>query len=213
MPLSVNAAVALVIERDPFIATALERGIVSYTKLARALNNEVETLCGRGVSTAAIVMALMRHGGKKVEKKKHGARIRARHITTRTGLAMVSVERREIEHVHSLYGKFNMAAGDFLQVSMGNTEISVIYNREKENLVAKTLTKILHRETNLSLLSIGFPDEYLETPGAIEYMIRPIALANVNIIEMVSTYRELNIFFRDKELLKAYATLRSWLNA
>ena len=52
-----------------------------------------------------------------------------------------------------------------------------------------------------------------ETPGFLVYVLKELAWNGINVIEIISTYTELNIMINGKDLTKAYKILEGILFA
>ena len=58
--IKISAITAQLIHQSPFIAEALEDGLINVAALARKLQPEVSKVAGKPVQTGAIVMAIQR---------------------------------------------------------------------------------------------------------------------------------------------------------
>jgi aspartokinase len=195
----------------PLLQEALIEGIVNYASLAEKLQPMIETRLQKRVKLSAVVMALRRHSenlkefGLRHEEVPYEIIIR----TSLCDLVLVKTPGlvETLKHVDSI---IKYERGDSMNVIHGNYETSVIVPEKYKPEILKRLTgeKIIATRDGLVALGLTFKGRFYDTPGVVAKLTRALAWANVNIIEIVSTYTELTFIIDKNDLTTAYEVLK-----
>ncbi|MBI2547775.1 hypothetical protein HYW21_00325 [Candidatus Woesearchaeota archaeon] len=200
-----------IIEQRPFLQECLRRGIVNRYALAEHLQPEVEAELKQKVKAPAIMMALRRFS-EKVEEKEHSfGTYKQLDLTVKSDIVEITLMNGfKADLLSRLYQLVDPQKGDLLTVTQGLHETTILTTAKKKDALLKVIKKehILKVLDDLSLISIRFPEEYLETPGYIYTITRALAWHDVNIVEVVSTLNELGIIIQDKDTPLAYRVLK-----
>ncbi len=108
-----------------------------------------------------------------------------------------------------------MVSGDFLKITIGSHEISLMVSEKYKPVVDQILCneKIVAQMQDLVALTIVFHDgDFLQTPGVMYLAVRKLAWENINVLEVVSTMNVLTFVIKRDDSLRAYATLQEFLN-
>ncbi len=215
---SVANCVKNVINRSPFISEMLIQDVISFSNLAKSIQPKVEDAYGESVNTAAIVMAIRRYSDELKRSKtmpKHG------HIhydiSMKTNIYDVNFLRNDnfITKMQSLYESVHVDSGDFLNITMGSHEISLMVSEKYKPVVDQLLEgeEIVAQMQDLVALTIVFHDgDFLQTPGVMYLAARKLAWENINVLEIVSTMNVLTFVIKRVDSMNAYATLQEFLN-
>jgi aspartokinase len=98
----------------------------------------------------------------------------------------------------------------FCTVSQGVLETTIIVSKNVEETVEEIFgdEKRISNFRNLSSITIKLPKETVDTPGAYYTILALLAWEGINVVEVVSTYTELTVIFRDEDVDKAFSTLK-----
>ena len=213
---SVARAVAEIVEKRPFLEEALATEIVNYSYLAELLKPDVENEVGREVKRSAIIMALRRLG----ESLKGGfvgnmpIKFKGSDITVKSGIFELTVPRTEssLRSVPKLYELVDFSKGDFLTVTQGLYEITILSNSKYKVKIGGLFGKIGEANTidMLASITVKIPKEAVGEVGAIYMLIKALSWNNINIIEIVSTFTELTFIIRESDTGRAFNSLM-WL--
>jgi len=213
---SVSHVVKKLLDNKVFIQEGLSRGIISYGALARQLKSEVEQELGKEVKTHAIVMALKRYA-EEVKRVNGELYFDERtDITLKTHICEISVSRSSTlpETIKKLYEIVDFEAGDFLDITEGKHEVSILTNERYADKMIKLLKneKITNVENNLVLLTLTCPKEFQHKPGIIFNVTRSIAWENINIYKIASTNREITLILDKKDAIKGYKAMEKLIS-
>lgn len=202
------------LEENTYYADVLADGIANVSELARRLAPQIkERLWKEEVSQAAIVMAL-----KRLEKTYSSSATHAvdlselGDITVRSNLTLFTYEN-SIELISAqkrLLGFVAEANDRFLNISQGLLETSMVVSTEAIPIVEKELgnQKPVYREDGLACITLAIPHDSTFVPGYIYNIMRPIARANINIIDIVSVDKEITFIFYDDDIEEAFSVLK-----
>jgi hypothetical protein len=188
--------------------------------LADTLIVELESdrrLDKKRITHSSIMMALRRLG-KKLNKQFGELQAITENVfelelyNTRYGLFQLTVKRNleNWEKLMHLYKQMEIDRGDFLTITQGIYEITIISNqrfqKDIENLFADA--EILNRDKNLASISLRIPRDSIETPGLIYFVTKQLFWDNLNIIEVVSTFTEITFIVKEIDLPDVMKSLR-----
>ncbi|MBI2145344.1 hypothetical protein HYU18_03415 [Candidatus Woesearchaeota archaeon] len=210
---TVSAVVKKLVAEKPLFQEGLRQGIVNYAALAENIMPNVRQHLGKEVKTAAVIMALRRHGESLHEKDVREVRLSPHaQLILKTGLAYLSMKRtpqlfRRLENLHRTV---NYEAGDTFNVIHGNHEVSIIADdkNEKKAIAAIGQENVTTTERSLVSVSMALEKDFLYTPGILFAVTRKLYWDNINIFEMVTTATELTLIFQKKDAMRAYASMQ-----
>lgn len=213
---SVSGEVKVLLENKPFLLEALGRGILSLGNLAEVFKPEIEKNLKKGVKNAAIVMALRRYGEdiqNHMAIEEHASV--SGEIIMKTNICDFNVRKSPslLAKIKELYALVSIERGDFLNVTVGNNEISVSVSERYYNQIEAFLNTevVYNKQRGLVSLTLIFSGDFLNTPGIIFQVIRRLAWENINLLEIVSTMTELTIVIDKNHSFKAYEVLQRFL--
>ena len=199
-----------IIRRRPILYEAIARGVINYSALAALLLPEVEKTAGNKVKHATVMMALRRLREKR-------GRIIMKDIPLNTTSSIIIQEdlvEITVEKNRATMGVakslFEKAGRDFLTVTQGVYEVMYIikqhHKKEFINLFKKE--DIIMVIDHLSSVTITLPLEMLNTPGFFSFITQEMTWENINIIEVVSTLKELTFIVRSDDASRVFATIK-----
>jgi aspartokinase len=212
---TISHVVQKIIKENPSLEIALAKDLLSYSKLARYMHDEVEKELGRKVKDPAIIVALKRMREKAERMYEPKKAFTADEITTNSNLMEITVVRspnvpRIIQEIYELD---EVKKGSVVNITQGNKQTTFIFSEKIEKKVREMLhgERIISEIKDLSQISVLFGKEIFETPGFLVYVLKELSWNNINIIEIISTYTEFAIIVKSDDLMKAYGILRKVL--
>jgi len=205
---SLSRVIQRLIEQDPSIEDALERGYANFSGIARTLKPKAEGLLGKKVTMEGLITAVKRAKAEYVPKQDFQKIIAESIINLRTDVAKMSLEktRKNLE-------KARLASADypeaFFQVLEGTTTLTLITDQriiEEVQAVFKDEEK-LEEKQNLAAITVQSPHGIVGTPGCIVAFYNPIARSQINIEETVSCFTETAIVLRMEDAARAFSIL------
>lgn len=203
------------IERWPMLRQGLELDLLNVSSVARYLKPEVETEVGERVSEAAVLMAIRRYQSKADKVKSEAKRPQdfLGDMSVRSNLCDITFTNSP-----TLQQKMNKIAPQFsnqeyFTVSRGLFQTSVILYDAHTSEVLKLLEgEYLEKRVNeLSAITLRIRRGYGKLPGILAFPLNSLAWRGIPVIEIVSTYDELNIILYDKDVELAFRTLKQAL--
>ena len=206
--LSLAKAVQYLIENDPPIQDAIERGYANFSAIARLLKPKAEELLGRKVTLEGMITSVKRARTKYRPSRKQLRVIAESVITIRTNLAKISLEktRRNLERARLISAEFPEA---FFQILEGTSTLTLITD---ERIFSRVRLKfedaeILDERRNLAAVMVQSPKDIVDTPGCIMMFYNAISRRQINIEETISCYTETIIVLRTEDSVKVYSIL------
>lgn len=202
------------IEQRPFLQEALSQGIVNNAALAEKLIPGLEKELKQKVKFSAVNMAIRRLA-EKLEKSfvstaKFGIES---DITVKSDLVEITIFKIEDvqKYIKALYDIVDFKKGDFLAITQGLYEVTIITNKKHEKQILKMFPpKIVKKKIgSLGSLTISIPEEAVETIGLIYTATRALNWVNVNIVEIVSTFTELTFIIKEDDTAQAFDALKA----
>lgn len=213
---SVSSMVKKILQQKPFLMEAFERGVLSYGNLAGEFKPVIEQSLEKEVKESAIVMALRRYS-EEVKKKNSELRVNnlSCEIVMKTNICDFNVEKSDplLNRLQDLYDIVNLGKGDFLNITIGNDEISIAVSDKYEQQVRRFLGESDNTEFRNDLVSLTliFSGDFLHTPGIIFQALRKLAWENINVYEIISTMTELTVVITKADSIKGYEALQSFI--
>ena len=207
-----------IVERTPFLEEALARGLINYAALAESLQPEIESELKKPVKPSAIMMALRRLS-EKLEKgfiKQAQIRFKESDLTIKSDLFEITVLKSPtiINNLKKLYEIIDFSRGDFLTITHGIYEITIISNKKYKARVQKIFAdeKIVKLIEGLSSLSIKIPIEAVEQVGLFYVVTKALNWETINIIELVSTLTEMTFILKEDDVSQAFNALKKLMD-
>ena len=139
---SVASCVKDIINRSPFTSEMLMQEVISFSNLAKFLQPKVEAMYGTEVNPSAIVMAIRRYAEELKKSKNVSTPGNIEYdISMKTNIYDINFIRNEdfIPKLSTLYEKVHVDSGDFINVSIGSHEISLMVSEKYKSVVDQLL--------------------------------------------------------------------------
>ncbi|MBI4016429.1 MAG: hypothetical protein HY363_01925 [Candidatus Aenigmarchaeota archaeon] len=215
---TVSYIVANLIEQKPFIEDALARGIINYAALAEELLPEIELQMKKKLHASAVMMALRRLAEKLPKRiSVPAAKFHESDITIKSDLFEITAANSptSVKAVQKMYGLVNISKGDFITVTQGLYEITIIANKRYKNSILKILTgeKITKSIDHLSSLTIRISEKAVEEVGLFYVITKALAWENIPITEIVSTFTEQTYVLKEEFVSQAFYAVKRTLES
>lgn len=214
--ISVTSVVKEILDNSPFLKETFSLGIVNLSALAKILQPQIEKKLLKKVSLGSIIVALSRIEKRlKLQKrdlveeikKAFGGKI---DFTLRTNLVEYNFPVNLISQ-EKLFQFLKQKREEFLMVSKGNFELTVLSDEKSEPYLRKVAkgSLLINKLKNLAAVSIRLPEKALRLPGVYYFFLFLLTFKGINVIEIFSTFRELNIVIDSKDVIKVIEILKS----
>ncbi|MCL5100547.1 MAG: hypothetical protein M1122_01145 [Candidatus Marsarchaeota archaeon] len=212
---SVAQVVAKMIESRPFLEEAIASEIVNYAYLADTLKPEIETELNRVVKRSAIVMALRRlsENMKKGFEGMGAVFFNESDITVKSGIFELTVERdpETLRKISKLYDIVDFSKGDFLTVTQGLYEITILSNERYRNsieglFVSREKSRVIDK---LASITVRIPEHAVSEIGNFYVLTKALSWNNISIVELVSTFTEMTFIIRERDTGHAFEAVKN----
>jgi len=205
---SLSKTVQFLIENDPSLQDALERGYGNFSAMARLLKPKVEEVLGKEVTIEGLITSVKRVKARYKPGLEYLKIIAESVINLRTDVAKISLEktRRNLEKARLISADFPEA---FFQVLEGATTLTMVVDERIFNEVRSVFRKeeMLDEKRNLAAVIVQSPRGIVNTPGCIVAFYNPISRGQINIEETISCFTETIIVLRMEDAARAFSLL------
>lgn len=211
--ITVTEAAKRIIERSRYLQEALEKGLINTSSLARYIKPELEDMLVKKTSNSAIIMAIRRivrslkprFTYKNIFKN-------TPDMITRSNLTEINIANSKnlFEKYPGLI-KLKSQAESFFTLTEGVFETTIILSRDLYPGIKRLLKNeaIVEEFHDLCSITIRLPKEAIFSPGVFYFFLKSLAWEGINIIEVVSAYRELTLILERKDTNKAFSIVQS----
>ena len=211
---TVIEAAKRIIGRSRYLQEALEKNLINTSSLARYIKPELEEMLIKKTSNSAIIMAIRRiMKDLKPRFTYKNIFINTPDMITRSNLTEINIADSKylFEKYPDIINLSKSQAESFLTITEGVFETTIILSRDlyldiKKLLKEETVVDEFH---DLCSITIRLPKEAIFNPGVFYFFLKSLAWEGVNIIEVVSAYRELTLILERKDTNKAFSIVQS----
>ena len=187
---------------------ALTNGYMNMSSYAYQIRPKVELLTKKKVTIASLVVSLSRLRKEFKKEKPLIREVPITNITTKLPLSEIVYENTNkiIDGLDSLHKKLSISQEDFFTITIGTTEIDIIFSANLENKILKHF-KIKPKYVNHGFAAIGisYGPEVFGMPNIFFSLLSVTARARINIEELVSTPTEFIIIVAEKDFGRTVA--------
>lgn len=212
---SISDAIKQKVLHSPFLEAGLASGIINLSALARQIKPEIESRLIKNASDGAMIMALKRLADELHDDKLLNQDL-ARFfgdITIRSNISEFTFQKSKtiIAKQSKLLQEMGHRPDAFITFTSGVLEITILVSGDTKEKV----NKIFHEETmvssyeQLSAVILRLSDDTVMTPGIYYLILKQLAWENINLVEIVSTFREFIIIIQNNQVDRAFSILKA----
>jgi hypothetical protein len=203
-----------IVESDYAIIQALSENYANLSALARKIELLIKERTNRSVNIQAIISALKRiRNNLKLSLRKNFEVIAKSSLSVRTDLAKISIKasRENAEILAKIMQKFNES---IVQISWSPTAYTIVFDEILYPSFISSFKKeeILEDKKGLAAVIVHSPENIIETPGCVSSILNKVALREINIEDVVSTYTYTLLLFKREDVIKAFDALNSLIS-
>jgi hypothetical protein len=211
--ITVKEIVLSIVKNSPLIEDGLNKGLINYSAFARIYKNQIEKKLLKPVQRGAIVVALRRIA-KDAKNHTYANPIfeKPLEIIVRSNLFELTIKHTPSLSLMQQLGTLkNKPDNYFLTLTEGIFESTIIASSELKNEIISKVSKdaIIFELDNLSAITVRLPKVSLFTPGVFYTFLKHLAWENINVIEMVSTTYEDSFILEEKDVDRAFVSLKN----
>lgn len=210
--ITISQAVATLVQRKPYLTELLAGDLINIMSLARLLKKEIEEESMKEVSEEAIAMAI-----RRLPKLTHTTSLaeifsRSPDIMIRSHLSEYTVKNSPsfTEKKKALFETLTRTQEHFFTITQGIFEATIVVSSEHDAYFDEYLKDevLIAKIDDLAAVTIRLPRENAEIPGVYHHLLKVLAFAGINIIDIVSTYRECTFLVADADADRAYSVIK-----
>ncbi|MFH1591078.1 MAG: hypothetical protein ABIC95_04050 [archaeon] len=185
-------------------------GLINRRSLARHLID-------RGVADAkqldAVIAMLRRHEFSCSEvDEKDGLLLDKARLQMKDRILILDFEKERalLEKLEGVISTTRYEKGDTLKLVVGTGSIKLFIDQEKEKTLASITRSFspLHREDDITEISLQFPEDARVSKGILAGITRELAINDIVINEFLTATPELLLYVKKEYVLKTYEVLR-----
>jgi hypothetical protein len=215
--ITVAAVVEQIVREAPFLEEGLATGILNLSALARRLRPEIERALHKTTSDASVMMALKRLAPRVTAKSAGTVKLlrQMRDLTVRSDLveftfrSSPTVLERQRELLHTMVKERDV----FLTFTQGVYEVTLIASAKLAKRIEDVFSseRLVSQLDNLSAIVLSLPPRSVSVPGVHYTLLKQLAFHDLNVVEVVSTYRELTFVLAKDDVDRAFTVLARFL--
>lgn len=202
------------LRQSPFLEEALADSLINVSSLARKMKPVIEARLEKPVMEGAIIVAINRREPNyyyKVNLGIKGFLHNLGDITVRSDLRDYTYVNSPslLDNERTLIGRITKDPDQFVTVSRGIYETTIIISQTMAEAVTEIFTteKLIAEKTNLSSITIRLPKNNTEISGIYYFILKKIAWAGINIVEIISTTNEFTLVVSEELVHQALGIL------
>lgn len=196
---------------DPIAFEAARLGLLNLSAYCDQIKQKVEDESFKPVKKTTIVVALSRMMGEIKATKSLEPKIKLDDIVIKTPISDISFEKNQatIQKTQKLSKLMNNK--DFITITQSTSEITIITpSHMRDEIIDLFESKPKEVFDNMVCITARFSKAYLTVPNFIYTIIRALAVKNINVIEVVSTYTELSVIVSQDDMQNTLDSLRKF---
>lgn len=200
---NINQEVWHILKSDLAIQKDIQRKLIN----TRALAKYIITKYPIRASLDSVISAIRRFQSQEKfteEEKTLISCFRGAVVSTKNNVACITLAMRPTEFCKRFS---TMQKPSSLRITTGSREVKLIVEQPKLNDLKKMLENISKIQENLSEINVKLSAKSLETRGVLARIASEIALANINVQEMVVCPPEFLIYVKEKDIVKAHEAI------
>jgi len=209
--IKISTAVRDIIDGNSFLKLGLQQNLLNLSAVAGFIQPLVEVRTKKSVQKSAILMNLSRlksYSDKFVLPKDQ---FFIRDLSVRSNLYSISYYRRAalIDKVGEIYDE-SKKFDSYITMNQGVNEVTFLLGEKLFNKIQKIISdEPKYTIHDLSAITVHFDEKFVDTPGLIYYLIQQLTMQGINICEISSTYTELIMYVKSKDVKLAFDTIYS----
>lgn len=199
----ISQTVAEIIERDDLVKAVAARGLLNAMSYARLIQPEVESELIKTVKLGSITTAVSRYI-RDLKPIILPSEKDIQQISVQMNLDGITFERSELisEKIRNIYQEIAVNNKTYITVTQGINEITIIAESSVIEIFREKLVgyKTIYDISEIVGITIKFGLKYMKIANLFNFLVRKLALKNINIIEIVSTATELTFIINKVDM-------------
>jgi hypothetical protein len=212
---SISDAIKKKVLHSPFLEAGLASGIINLSALARQIKPEIESQLIKNASEGALIMALKRLADKLHDDKLLNQDLSRffGDITIRSNISEFTFQKSKtiVARQIKLLQEMEHRPDAFITFTSGVLEITILVSGDMKEKVEKIFRDeiMVSSYEQLSAVILRLADDTVITPGIYYLILKQLAWENINLVEVVSTYREFIMIIQNNQVDRAFSILKA----
>jgi len=205
------------IESDMYIRETLKQNLINYSELARHILPKIKEK-NKSANFASVLIAIQRYqDDMKKETSAFNNFIKKTmskcELIIKNRVITLTYERTKkvVSFISNISKEIKWESGDILFCIQGSAEITIIVDEKNESKFDKIKSELIEKGESLASLSLREPEGEIyskEIVGFLAFLCGTLAKDNINIYETATTYKQFIFIINEKDVSKAYETLK-----
>lgn len=204
--LNISGAINEIVNKNSTLLWGLSNRLFNLSQLSRFIRPLIESRTKKSVRPTAILMNLSRSQRRISKISPKINQFKVEDITTRSNLNILTFEKNKLikKKINEFY-KILDEKNEYICITEGTSEITLVFDAKSRQLLGGIKPK---KECNdVSAIGLRFSEKYTNIPGFIYTIVQVLALQNINIIEICSTYTELIVYVTKENTRLTFNTI------
>jgi hypothetical protein len=214
--ITVSSAIQSRLNKMPFVTDLLADRLINIMSLARVLRPSIEELCMKEVTEETIAMAIRRMSARPENQTLRALFSETPDIMVRSHLCEFTVKKDgSAAAIEKIIKTLSLSKEHFFTITQGVFEDTLIVSDVYESMVRQVfqLNHIIAFFDHLAAITVRLPPENVEMPGVYFHILRSLAENGINVMEVVSTYREFTLLVREVDAHDAFTRIQKIFGA
>lgn len=209
---SIKTCIEEIVIENSFLEDALYYNYLNLSSFAEYIKPKLEKDLQKEVTVWAIKIALSRIAKEK-QKSIENLVFKPNNFYVKKWIEIINIWYNSdiIEKITQILNKKVDKKEYYFSIIQWNSEINIIFCEEIKDIIYKIIKeeKINISIKNLWAIWINLNEKMLETKGMFYTITKKLAFAWINVLEIVSTYKEIMIFVDEKDIKNSLNVLIS----
>ncbi|MBL7055115.1 hypothetical protein ISS05_05130 [Candidatus Woesearchaeota archaeon] len=196
------------LSKKPEIEKSYQEGLINRRSLARYL---IKNNIAKSNQIEAVIAMIRRFEFKKKEKEDRDL-FRKTRINIKDKILILDLEKEKnlLKKLRDIIANTDYDKGDTLKIVVGSSSIKLFIDESNIKKLKSIIenSKIKHKFSNMSEISIMFSEEAIKEKGILSTITNELTLNNIVITELLTTTPELIIYLKEGYVLKAYEVIK-----
>jgi aspartokinase len=205
--ITVPTATKTIIQRSRYLSEALSKNLINYSSLARYIKPELETMLGKKISNASVLMAIQRIS-KDFKPKYSSENIFSNppSLIIHSNLFLLTYSGN----------KTNLTKNedDFILLTNGINETTLVATAKLKRQIEENIkNELIKRHVdNLAAVTIELPKQAIDNSSVYYFFLKSLAWEGINIVQIFTTTEELTLIVNEKDLKTTLGIIQSLFN-
>jgi len=212
---NITQGVWKIINADASIRRDLSRKIINKLALANYISKKMKIKA----PINAIVSAIRRYEEENPVRDVFNQAldvISNSTMSSKNGIVSLTLEKDdEVERLlPKLFSLVEIGKNNVMRIIQADQSVKVVIDKKNLKKAKKIIPagKIKRVGADLAEVTVHLDGRSWSTPGVAEVLTSELSMSNINIVEIMSCIPEIILFFKEKDLMKAYNVLYGLCN-